>query len=152
AANFLSEVAYACAMAGSWPHAWALAPKGLGYTGTKRDVAWARLVMFDHQRREAEDAEYPGIPLDTPERAEAAAILRAARLDPMGPAPMEAVFASRDEALTSTNLVVLGYWCGDMAGALPLYMAEVEKALAKGQLARAARTQALLAWATGCLG
>jgi class 3 adenylate cyclase/tetratricopeptide (TPR) repeat protein len=152
AANFLSEVAYACAMAGSWPHAWALAPKGLDYAGTKRDVAWARLLMFDHQRREAEDTEYPGIPLDTPERAEAAGLLRAARLDPMGPAPMEAVFASRDEALSSANILVLGYWYGDLAGALPLLMAEVEKALAKGQLARAARTQAFVSFTQAGLG
>ncbi|MGH8973002.1 MAG: ATP-binding protein [Acidimicrobiia bacterium] len=152
AANFLSEVAYACAMAGSWPHAWKLAPKGLGYAGTKRDVAWARLVMFDHQRREAEDTEYPGIPLDTPERAEAAGIIRAAKLDPMGPAPMEAVFASRDEAVTSSNIAVLAYWYGDVARALPLFMAEVEKALAKGQLARAARTQAFVAFSQASLG
>jgi class 3 adenylate cyclase/tetratricopeptide (TPR) repeat protein len=152
AANFLSEVAYACAMAGSWPHAWALAPKGLGYTGTKRDVAWARLIMFDHQRREAEDAEYPGIPLDTPERAEAAAILREARLDPMGPAPMEAVFASRDEALTSANIVILAYWAGEQAKALPLMMAQVEQALAKGQLARAARCQGMVAFCQSGLG
>jgi class 3 adenylate cyclase/tetratricopeptide (TPR) repeat protein len=152
AAGFLSEVAYACAMAGSWPHAWALAPKGLGYTGTKRDVAWARLIMFDHQRREAEDAEYPGIPLDTPERAEAAAILRAARLDPMGPAPMEAVFASREEALTSGNIVVLAYWYGDLIKSIPLFEAEVEHALAKGQLARAARTQAFVAFSLAALG
>ena len=152
AAGFLSEVAYACAMAGSWPHAWALAPKGLGYTGTKRDVAWARLIMFDHQRREAEDARYPGIPLDTPERSEAAAVLRAARLDPMGPAPMEAVFASREEALTSANIVVLAYWCGDVATALPLFKVEVEHALAKGQLARAARTEALVAFGEAGLG
>lgn len=152
AAGFLSEVAYACAMAGSWPHAWALAPKGLSYVGARRDVAWARLIMFDHQRREAEDTEYPGIPLDTPERAEAAAILRAARLDPMGPAPMEAVFASREEALTSSNIVVLAYWYGDLAGSLPLFEAEVEKALAKGQLARAARTQGIAAFTCAGLG
>ena len=152
AAGFLSEVAYACAMAGSWPHAWALAPKGLGYTGTKRDVAWARLIMFDHQRREAEDAQYPGIPLDTPERAEAAAILRAARLDPMGPAPMEAVFASRDEALTSANIVVLTYWYGDIARGVALLEAEVEAALAKGQLSRAARTEGLRSFCLSALG
>ena len=152
AADYLSEVAYACAMAGSWPHAWKLAPSGLGYAGAKRDVAWARLVMFDHQRREAEDPDYPGIPLDTPERAEAAAILRAARLDPMGPAPMEAVFASREECLTSCNIVILGYWYGDFVGTVPLMAAEVERALAKGQLARAARTQALLAFALVALG
>jgi tetratricopeptide (TPR) repeat protein len=152
AAGFLSEVAYACAMAGSWPHAWALAPTGLSYAGAKRDVAWARLVMFDHQRREAEDTEYPGIPLDTPDRAEAAKIIREARLDPMGPAPMEAIFASREEALTSSNIVVLSYWYGDYAKAGPLFAAEVEQALAKGQLARAARTAALLAFVHAALG
>jgi tetratricopeptide (TPR) repeat protein len=108
--------------------------------------------MFDHQRREAEDAQYPGIPLDTPERAEAAAILRAARLDPMGPAPMEAVFASRNDALTSANIVVLAYWYGDAAKALPLFKVEVEHALAKGQLARAARTEALAAFCEVALG
>ena len=152
AAGFLSEVAYACAMAGSWPHAWALAPKGLGYAGAKRDIAWARLVMFDHQRRESEDAEYPGIPLDTPERAQAARIIREAKLDPMGPAPMEAVFAAREEALTSANIVVLNYWYGDYAKAAPLLGAEVEQALAKGQLARAARTLAMVAVQQAALG
>jgi class 3 adenylate cyclase/tetratricopeptide (TPR) repeat protein len=152
AAGFLSEVAYACAMAGSWPHAWKLAPKGLWYAGGKRDVAWARLIMFDHQRREAEDPQYPGIPLDTPERAEATAIIRSARLDPMGPAPMEAVFASRQEALASANIAVIFYWGGDVVRALPLLEGEVEKALGKGQLARAARTQAFVAFCHAGLG
>jgi class 3 adenylate cyclase/tetratricopeptide (TPR) repeat protein len=152
AATHLSEVAYACAMAGSPPHAWALAPKGLSYAGAKRDVAWARLVMFDHQRREAEDPEYPGIPLDTPERAEAAAILRAARLDPMGPAPMEAVFSSREDALTSANIILLGHYYGDYEESLRLFSVEVQKALAKGQLARAARAEAFVAWNHAALG
>jgi len=133
AAHYLSEVAYACSMVGSPPHAWDLAPKGLTYTGATRDVAWARLVMFDHQRREAAHPQYPGIPFDTSERAEAAAILRAARLDPLGPAPMEAVFSSREEALTSTNIVLLGYWCGEFERIAPLHRIEVEEALALGQ-------------------
>jgi hypothetical protein len=65
---------------------------------------------------------------------------------------MEAVFESRDDALTSSNIVVLSYWYGDVAGALPLFMEEVEKALAKGQLARAARTQAFVAFSHAGLG
>ena len=40
-------------MAGSSPHAWALAGLGLGYTGDRRDVAWARLVSFDCERQAA---------------------------------------------------------------------------------------------------
>jgi tetratricopeptide (TPR) repeat protein len=65
---------------------------------------------------------------------------------------MEAVFASRDDALTSANIVVLAYWYGDTAKALPLLEAEVEHALAKGQLARAARTQAFVAFSQAALG
>src|SRR5581483_8448887 len=77
AAEYLADAAYACSSAGGIVACW--------------DVAWARMVCFDHQRREAEDPEHPGIPLDSAERREAAAILRAAHLDPLGPAPMEAV-------------------------------------------------------------
>ena len=106
-------------MAGGVPFAWGLAGQGLGYAGGRRDVAWARMVAFDHQRRETEDPDHPGIPLDTPERGEAARILRDARLDPLGPAPMEAVFESRDEALASSNLVVLFHWAGEYAGSPP---------------------------------
>ena len=152
AARYLAEVAYACSMAGSPAHAWALAGKGLKYAGANRDVAWARLTMFDYQRREAEDPQYPGIPLETPERLEAAAIVRAARLDPLGPAPMEAVLTRRDDALSSGNLIVLGQYYGDYAHIGPLFRAEMEKALAKGQLARAARAAAALAWNHAALG
>ncbi len=153
AAGFLSEVAYACAMAGSWPHAWALAPKGLGYAGRQ---AGCCLGPPDHVRPPAprgggrsSTPAFPSTRRSGPRRPPSS---RAARLDPMGPAPMEAVFASREEALTSANIVVLAYWCGDVATALPLFKVEVEHALAKGQLARAARTEALVAFGEAGLG
>ncbi|MGH9037840.1 MAG: hypothetical protein ACRD0O_18945, partial [Acidimicrobiia bacterium] len=65
---------------------------------------------------------------------------------------MEAVFASRNDALTSANIVVLAYWYGDLVQALPLFKVEVEHALAKGQLARAARTEALVVFCEVGLG
>jgi class 3 adenylate cyclase/tetratricopeptide (TPR) repeat protein len=136
---YLSEAAYACASAGGQTQAWALARQGLAHAGERRDVAWARMVAFDYQRREAEDPQYPGIPLETPERAEAARILRLAHLDPLRPAPMEAVFASREEAAESSNLAVLFHWRGEFGDALPPLEAEAERALARGQLNRAAR-------------
>jgi tetratricopeptide (TPR) repeat protein len=139
AAAYLSEAAYACASAGGQTQAWALARQGLAHAGERRDVAWARMVAFDHQRREAEDPRYPGIPLETPERIAAARILRQAHLDPLRPAPMEAVFASREEAAESSNLVVLFHWRGEYRDALPPLEAEAERALARGQLNRAAR-------------
>jgi tetratricopeptide (TPR) repeat protein len=152
ATEYLSEAAYAANMAGSPAHAWGLARQGLAHAGTRRDVAWARLISFDHMSREAEEREDPGIPVDTPERREAARVLLAAHLDPMGPAPMEAVFDSRNEALASTNLIVRFYWAGEYSESIPLLAAEAEQALARDQLNRAARCRACAACVQTALG
>jgi hypothetical protein len=52
---------------------------------------------------------------------------------------MESVFASRTEATESSNLIVLFHWRGEFGDALPPLEAEAERALARGQLNRAAR-------------
>ena len=137
--SYLSDAAYACSLAGGQTFAWALARQGLGHAGDRRDVAWARMVSFDHERRAAEDPDHPGISLDTPERGESARIVRQARLDPLAPGPMEGVFASRDEALTSSNLAVLVFWAGEFDLSVPWLEAEATRALAQGQLARGTR-------------
>jgi tetratricopeptide (TPR) repeat protein len=168
AAEYLAEAAYVCAMAGGIVPSWDLARRGLAYAGDRgrlvsfaqqglahagpRDIAWARMIAFDYQRREAEDAAHPGIPLDSPERRESARILRAARLDPLGPSPMEAVFDDRQEALTSTNLVVLVQWAGEYGTCLPLLGVEARDAESHGRLARAARAGAMVAICQACLG
>jgi DNA-binding CsgD family transcriptional regulator len=152
AARYLSEAAYAANMAGSPVHAWPLARQGLGYAGSRRDVVWARLVSFDHMRREAQDSKHPGIPLDTPERRESARILRDARLDPAGPGPMEAVLACRADAYTSTNFFVLHYWGGEYLGTLPSLQEEAAQSLSRGQLNRAARCKAAAAVIEAALG
>jgi class 3 adenylate cyclase/tetratricopeptide (TPR) repeat protein len=139
AIDYLADAAYVCSLAGSPGHAWALAAKGLSRGDARRGVAWARLVSFDAEREAAEDSEFPGIPRDKPERGEAAAILRAAHLDPMGPGPMEAVCGSRDEVLTSTNLPVLFYWAGEYPGTYARLGPELDLSLSRGQFARAAR-------------
>jgi tetratricopeptide (TPR) repeat protein len=136
AARYLSEATYACATAGSNPHAWDLARLGLAHTGDRRDVTWARLVSFDAERRAAEDPQYPGIPHDTPERRESARILRAARLDPFGPAPMEAVFSTRAEAEESSNHALRFIWLGDQSGVAAMER-EVQAALSHNRFARA---------------
>jgi DNA-binding SARP family transcriptional activator len=151
AAQYLAEVTYACGMAGSNPHAWVLARKGLT-CGTRRDVAWARFISFDLERQAAEDREHPGIPLDTPERWEAARILQASDLDPLAPAPMMGVFACRAQVLTSSNLVVLIGQAGEYARSLPLLKVEAEAALCRGQFFRAARCWSFLAYCHVCLG
>jgi tetratricopeptide (TPR) repeat protein len=151
AAEYLSDAAYACASAGGIVASWDLARQGLTHAGD-RDVAWARMVCFDHQRQEAEDTAHPGIPIDSADRREAAAILRAAHLDPLGPAPMEAVFDTRREAMGSANLVVCGVWGGEYARAIPLLEAEAREAESLGRLARAARAWANMSFYSATLG
>jgi tetratricopeptide (TPR) repeat protein len=151
AAEYLADAAYACASAGGIVASWALARRGLSYAGA-RGVAWARLVCFDYQRREAEDPDHPGIPMDTGERREAAAILRSAQLDPLGPAPMEAVFDSRQEAAQSSNLIVAVLWAGDHLRVLPRLEAEATEAETQGRLARAARACAMVSQAQAAVG
>jgi class 3 adenylate cyclase len=152
AIDYLGDAAYVCSLAGSPGHAWALAAKGLARGPGQRGVAWARLVTLDAEREAAEDPDHPGIPRDKPERGEAAAILRAAHLDPMGPGPMEAVCASRDEVLTSSNLAVLSYWAGEYGGTYARLGPELELSLARGQFARAARCCSFKATCLTALG
>ncbi|MGH8975856.1 MAG: hypothetical protein ACRD0C_21940, partial [Acidimicrobiia bacterium] len=152
AAGYLSEAAYSLSMAGSNPHAWTLARKGLPYTGDRRDVAWAQLLSFDLERQAAEDAARPGIPIDNPERREAARILQVSHPDPLAPAPMLGVFASRAEILTSTNLGVLVAQGGEYARSLLVLQREADAALARGQLFRAGRCWSFLAYCQVALG
>jgi tetratricopeptide (TPR) repeat protein len=151
AAEYLADAAYACGSAGGAIPSWDLARHGLTYAGA-RDVAWARLVSFDYQRREAEDPEHPGIPLDTDERRQAAAVLRAAHLDPIGPAPMEAVFDTRDDAAAAANLLIRTMWAGEPAQALPGIEAEAVEAESLGRLMRASRGWASVSYAQIMLG
>ncbi len=152
AAGYLAEAAHACGMAGSAIHAWTLARSGLGYTEHRRNGAWARLVSYDAERQAAEHPEHPGIPIDTPDRREAARILREAGLDPLGLAPMEGVLDSREQALESSNLIVQAVWAGEYARSLPLLESEAEAALSRGQLARAARGMFIAAYCSTTLG
>jgi tetratricopeptide (TPR) repeat protein len=138
AADYLADAMYACAMAGGSVPAWKLAGRGLLYT-EKHDLTWARLLSFEDERRAATNPDHPGIPVDSAERRESAAIIRQAPRDPMGPAPMEAIYDTRDEALQSPNLTVLTYWAGDYRRALSGYESETAQAERDGRWARAAR-------------
>src|SRR5262245_15139148 len=75
AAEFVADAADAMCIASSTPRVWSLATRGLGYCGLRRDTTWARLMVYDIERREAADPDYPGIPLDSPERREVMARL-----------------------------------------------------------------------------
>src|SRR5439155_1310811 len=53
----------------------ALAAEGLRYAAERRDATWAALKSLDIQRAEAEDPDFPGHMLDTPERREVAHVV-----------------------------------------------------------------------------
>src|SRR5262245_33877891 len=72
AAEYLAEVAGAISLAGSAPAGWAVARHGLSFAEGRRDQTWAILRGHDLDRLDAEDPEYPGIVVDTPERREIA--------------------------------------------------------------------------------
>ncbi|MGH9035751.1 MAG: ATP-binding protein [Acidimicrobiia bacterium] len=152
AARYLAEATLICGQAGSNPHAWRLASEGLAYTGGDRGLSWARLISFDYERRAAEHPDHPGIPIETPERWEASGILKAAPVDPLGPAPMYAINASRTETLATANLGLLMGQAGEYSRCLPLLEAEEQAALRRGQFARAARCRAFAAFCLVAVG
>jgi tetratricopeptide (TPR) repeat protein len=65
---------------------------------------------------------------------------------------MEAVFDNRDEALTSTNLMIGIIYGGDFNTCLPLLEAEAKEAEALGRFARAARAYGAMAICQATLG
>jgi tetratricopeptide (TPR) repeat protein len=153
AAEYFAGAALAMGVTGNNPRAWELARQGLRHTGDRRDLAWARLVVLDCQRREWGDPAHPGIPLDTPERWEAARIIQKANPDPVAIGLLEAPFASRAEALSrSQNITVLVCYAGEFAGTLPLAIAAAEDSLARGQVIRAARCFMVVAFCQISLG
>jgi len=83
AADYLAEAAQGMSGwvgAGYWRGAWALATQGLRYAAERRDATWASLKSLDLLRAEAEDPDFPGHMLDTPERRAVARVSRASRL------------------------------------------------------------------------
>jgi DNA-binding SARP family transcriptional activator len=152
ATAYLADAVYACEMAGNSPAGWELARHGLTHAGDCRDAAWARLYSFNLQRLEAEDEEAPGLAIDTPERWEAAAILRDAESDPMAPGPMVCVHASRAEALKNPNLAVMLWQAGQLRRALAAQEAEAAASLSRGQFYRAARCFSYAAASAAGLG
>ncbi len=153
ACDYLAGAAVAMGAGGNNPRAWDLARRGLVHAGDRRDLSWAFLTMLDLQRHDWEDPEHPGIPVDVPERWEAARIIRAGNPDPVAFGGLEAPFASRAEAMASSrNLPLLICFAGAYTQCLPLSEAELEASLARGQIVRAARCAAMVAFCQLSLG
>jgi tetratricopeptide (TPR) repeat protein len=142
AADFVADAADAMWLATSSTRAWDIAALGLAYAGERRDTTWARLMVYDVQRREAADPDLPGIPIDSPERREVMAHLW--ELPNRHPAQQMFIaymgFTSREDALAraGNDPIALVFWAGEYRKALRLADEAAARALERGQIALAA--------------
>jgi hypothetical protein len=152
AAAYLAEAARGMALAGNLSGAWALATEGLRHAGGRRDTAWAWLMSFDLMRREAEDPQQPGIPLDTPERRQVSEIVR--HLPHAERPPLASPFADRAEVLTeaSDDPLSLTYLAGNFRASLPLLLERAAQREQQGRIASAVSEWSLVSRCYNALG
>ena len=139
AAEYLADAAYACARpAASWrPGAWPGRGSPTPPPTTSPGPGCCASTTSGGRPRTADTRVSPSTAPNAGRRPPSSGRLS---LDPLGPAPMEAVFDTREEAAKSSNLVVLCVWGGQYtAERCRCIEAEAREAEALGRLARAAR-------------
>jgi class 3 adenylate cyclase/tetratricopeptide (TPR) repeat protein len=152
AADFLAEAMEALWGAGFQRGAWALAGQGLRYVGDRRDQTWAWLASSDVDRREAEDPDNPGIPLDTPERREIEKIVHELPLEERR--SFLSYFESREDILARfpDAAPVVAFYAGDYRRGLALFEQAAAQAEQEGRLAWAVADWAQVARMHNALG
>ncbi len=151
-ADYLAEATRTMSGAGFMQGAWALAQQGLPYVGARRDATWAWLMARDILRREAEDPDNPGIPLDTPELREVARLIENL---PAGQRPLQNLYlSSREDVLgrRGEEPVSLVFWAGEYRRGLALLQEQAAKNEQQGQIAGAVLSWALVATCEIALG
>ena len=143
AADYLATAASAIWASNFDTRAWALVAQGLRYAGNRRDLTWALLADYDLQRRDANDPDFPGIPLDVPERHEVSRILfeKAPSWVERGVFFLPSVvFESRKDAMERARLIpqILAYTAGEYTRALALTGPLAAQCAERGQLGLAA--------------
>jgi DNA-binding CsgD family transcriptional regulator len=150
AADFLAKTAQAVAWGGDHEAAWELARLGLRHIGDRRDVTWAVLARYDQSRRDAEDPDNPGIPLDSPERREIARILfhEPAERNP------ELAYSSRADVLeyASEQPGPLATFAGEYKRAVLIYLSRIQDYERQSRIGEAAFTYAGLSRSYTALG
>ncbi|HBZ68240.1 MAG TPA: hypothetical protein DEP35_00155, partial [Deltaproteobacteria bacterium] len=157
AADYLADAASAVWASNFDTRAWTLVEQGLRYAGDRRDLTWALLADYDLQRRDANDPDFPGIPLDVPERHEVSRMLFA-----NAPSWVErgvfflpsVVFESREDAIDRARLIpqMLAYIAGEYTRALALANPLAAQCAARGQLGLAATILTVAASCASALG
>jgi tetratricopeptide (TPR) repeat protein len=155
AADYLADATDAMASAGFMRAAGALASHGLRYAGDRRDDTWARLTIRDLMREEADEPDYPGIPLDSPRRRELHHYLRNKDVVRLAYGVLAIYqFQSREEVLASASDLpwALSFWAGEYRRALPLWEEEAARSEQKGQMALVVQAWAQAARCHNALG
>jgi len=158
AADYLADAATAVYSSAMDPRGWALAAQGLRHVGVRRDLTWALLISYDLDRREANDPDFPGIPLDVPERHEASRILIAnqpALLDRgVGFLTSWTVFESREDAIerAGSSGSVMALLAGEIDRALALLSQMAASSVERGRFSGAAFTLSVAAIYESALG
>jgi class 3 adenylate cyclase/tetratricopeptide (TPR) repeat protein len=144
AADYLADAARAVYSSAFDPRCWVLAEQGLRHVGGRRDLTWAILTSFDLDRREAIDPDFPGLPLDIPERHEVSRILLAnvASLLELGASfPAGLVVESREEAIERLGWSgsVMARRAGEYERALALLGPQAASCVERGRFSLAAQ-------------
>jgi tetratricopeptide (TPR) repeat protein len=111
AADYLAEVLAAMSEAGGLLKVSSLVREGLRYVGRRRDWTWAILKAHEIWLREINDPTSMGVPLDTPERHEAAPLL--AKREWHGIIFNFAPWSSRAEVVAASDAPDSYLWTGD---------------------------------------
>jgi len=158
AADYLADAAHALYGSNFDGAAWAVAEHGLQHVGRRRDLTWALLAGLDFERRQASDPEFPGIPLDIPERHEISRIV-IANLPSLierglGGGMSAMVFESREDALERAGALpsVKVYFAGEYTQGAALSSAFAATELESGRLSLAALDLTLVAHCQSALG
>jgi DNA-binding SARP family transcriptional activator/tetratricopeptide (TPR) repeat protein len=158
AADYLAEAAHALYASNLDAAAWAVAEHGLQHVGRRRDLTWALLTGLDLERRQANDPDFPGIPLDIPERHEISRIvighLPSLIERGLGGGMSALVFESRQDALERAGAMpsVKVYFAGEYAQAAALSSALAATELERGRLSLAALNLVFVAHCQLALG
>jgi hypothetical protein len=142
AAEFVADAADAMWVASSTPRVWSLATCGLSYCRMRRDTTWARLMVYDIERREAADPQYPGIPLDSAMLWAPPGVLRHSQHDREWPrrAMVRVVgLRSREDVLAHVDFdpIILSELAGEYCREVPMLERATAAALEHGQIALA---------------
>ncbi len=157
AMEYLADVVWSMVKAGATfdPATWALTAHALRYAGERRGFAWARLACVDQRRRDSEEADNIGIPLENVDSAELQRVISTLL-------PREQDELARHQFILPTsrhdvldrfhwNATYMTFWAGEYQRSLPLWSEsavdadrEVNLWVKPAALANAARCQLAL--------